>query len=301
MIKPKSTLEPVIKWSGSKRQVANDLSRLISEGNTYFEPFVGGGAMLPFRNIKNGIANDIIPELVNLWEAIKNEPEQTAFEYQTRWEKLQKEGHKIYYEIRDKFNETKNCFDFLFLTRTCVNGLIRYNEKGEFNNSFHLTRPGINPKTLKEIILKWNYYLKDVEFYNLDYTEVLANVKKNDFVFLDPPYGGTKDRYTKIDFDLERFYDELDRLNTIGAKWVLTFDGNAGSREYAYELPKEIYKHKVFIKTGNSPFTKMMKTTIDAVYESVYLNFQPANELLIDFGKQANQKLALHSSFEMQD
>jgi DNA adenine methylase len=301
MIKPKSTLEPVIKWSGSKRQVANDLSRLISEGNTYFEPFVGGGAMLPFRNIKNGIANDIIPELVNLWEAIKNEPEQTAFEYQTRWEKLQKEGCQIYYEIRDKFNETKNCFDFLFLTRTCVNGLIRYNEKGEFNNSFHLTRPGINPKTLKEIILKWNYYLKDVEFYNLDYTEVLANVKKNDFVFLDPPYGGTKDRYTKIDFDLERFYDELDRLNTIGAKWVLTFDGSAGSREYDYELPKEIYKHKIFIKTGNSPFTKMMKTTIDAVYESVYLNFQPANELLIDFGKQSDQKLALHSSFEMQD
>lgn len=301
MIKPKSTLEPVIKWSGSKRQVANDLSRLITDGNTYFEPFVGGGAMLPFRNIKNGIASDIIPELVDLWKAIKNEPEQTAFEYQIRWEKLQKEGHQVYYEIRDKFNETKNCFDFLFLTRTCVNGLIRYNEKGEFNNSFHLTRPGINPKTLKEIILKWNYYLKDVEFYNLDYAEVLANVKKGDFVFLDPPYGGTKDRYTKIDFDLEKFYSELDRLNTIGAKWILTFDGNAGNREYDYELPKEIYKHKVFIKTGNSPFTKMMKTTIDAVYESVYLNFKPANELLIDFGKQDHQKLALHSSFEMQD
>lgn len=301
MIKPKSTIEPVIKWSGSKRHVANDLSRLISEGNTYFEPFVGGGAMLPFRNIKNGIANDIIPELVDLWNAIKNEPEQTSFEYQTRWEKLQKEGHQVYYEIRDNFNETKNCFDFLFLTRTCVNGLIRYNEKGEFNNSFHLTRPGINPKTLKEIILKWNYYLKDVEFHNLDYTEILANVKKGDFVFLDPPYGGTKDRYTKIDFNLEKFYHELEQLNKIGAKWVLTFDGNAGSREYDYELPKEIYKHKVFIKTGNSPFTKMMKTTIDAVYESVYLNFQPTNELLIDFGKQSNQKLALHSSFEMQD
>ena len=294
-------LEPVIKWSGSKRQVANDLSRLIPDSNTYFEPFVGGGAMLPFRNIKNGVANDIIPELENLWNAIKNEPEQTAFEYQIRWEKLQTEGHQVYYEIRDKFNETKNCFDFLFLTRTCVNGLIRYNEKGEFNNSFHLTRPGINPKTLKEIILKWNYYVKDVNFYNLDYAEILANVKKDNFVFLDPPYGGTKDRYTKIDFDLKNFYGELDRLNSVGAKWILTFDGNAGSREYDYELPKEIYKHKVFIKTGNSPFTKMMKTTIDAVYESVYLNFQPANELLIDFGKKSNQKLALYSSFEMQD
>lgn len=301
MIKPKSTLEPVIKWSGSKRQVAHELSRFITHGNTYYEPFVGGGAMLPFRNIRQGVANDIIPELIELWKAIKDSPEQTAFEYQTRWKKLQQEGHQVYYEIRDHFNQTKNCFDFLFLTRTCVNGLIRYNEKSEFNNSFHLTRPGISPKTLQEIILKWNYYLKEVDFYNLDYAEVLADVKRNDFVFLDPPYGGTKGRYTKIDFDLDRFYGQLSRLNSVGAKWILTFDGTAGSRAYDYELPKEIYKHKIYIKTGNSPFTKMMKTSIDEIYESVYLNFQPANELLANFGEYDSQKLTLYSGFEMQN
>ncbi len=299
MKKPVSTLKPVIKWSGSKRKVANQLSYLIPDGNTYFEPFVGGGSMLPFRKIKQGIANDIIPELVELWIAIKNKPEKTAYEYNIRWERLQKEGHQVYYEIRDKFNNTKNCFDFLFLTRTCVNGLIRYNSKGEFNNSFHLTRPGINPKTLKKIILNWNYYLKHVEFHNLDYTEVLANVKKNDFVFLDPPYGGNKDRYTKKAFDLNIFFKELERLNTIGAKWVLTFDGNAGKRKYNYELPRALYQHKTFIKTGNSPFTKMMKTTVDAVYESVYLNFQPSNKLLLNFDQQIGQKSALQGSLEM--
>ncbi|MBF0490876.1 MAG: Dam family site-specific DNA-(adenine-N6)-methyltransferase [Candidatus Omnitrophica bacterium] len=290
---------PVIKWSGSKRHVAQVLSKLVPNANRYFEPFVGGGAMLPFRKITNGVASDIIPELIALWEAIKTNPEQTAYEYQIRWERLQTEGYQVYYEVRNNFNKTKNAFDFLFLTRTCVNGLIRYNEKGEFNNSFHLTRPGIKPKTLTNLILKWSGYLKDIIFLNIDYRETLEAVTRNDFVFLDPPYGGTKDRYTRSDFDLYTFYKQLDMLNTIGAKWLLTFDGFAGNREYSYEVPKEIYQHKIFIKTGNSPFTKMMKTTVDAVYESVYFNFDPSTGLPTQVSCQNDQKLALFSHFDM--
>lgn len=301
MLNYNSNLPPVIKWSGSKRNVARSLSEFIPNLNRYFEPFVGGGALLPYRKVYSGIASDIIPELIALWKAIQTKPEQTAREYQLRWEKLQKEGYSVYYEIRDSFNMSKNEFDFLFLTRTCVNGLIRYNEKGEFNNSFHLTRPGINPKKLSDIIYQWSSVIKNIEFKNSDYRDILQDTKKNDFVFLDPPYGGTKGRYTKTKFELDSFFKQLDKLNFAGAKWLLTFDGTAGSREYAYELPKEIYKHKLFIKTGNSPFTKMMKTTIDAVYESVYLNFDPASELLAKFGKQVNQELTLFSSFEMQN
>ena len=170
-------------------------------------------------------------------------------------------------------------------------------EKNEFNNSFHLTRPGIHPKTLREIILKWNYYLKDVSFLNSDYRAVTEDAGKGDFLFLDPPYGGTKDRYTRASFDLGHFYNHLEKLNSKGAKWVLTFDGMAGGREYDFKLPSEIYKHKVFIKTGNSPFTKMMKTTIDTIYESVYLNFDPAFELLTEFGQNFKQEATLPIEF----
>ncbi|MBM3437385.1 MAG: DNA adenine methylase, partial [Bacteroidetes bacterium] len=268
MLKPQAILEPVIKWSGSKRYVAPELSRYISGQKRYIEPFVGGGSMLPFRKANKAIASDIISELINLWRQIQMNPELVANEYQIRWEKLQKEGHNIYYEVRDNFNKTKNEFDFLFLTRTCVNGLIRYNANGEFNNSIHKNRPGINPKTLREVILKWSYFIRDVEFRNCDYCETLSEAGDNDFVFLDPPYGGTKDRYTRTEFSLADFYKELERLNSVGAKWVLTFDGTAGIREYDYHLPKELYKHKTEIKTGNSPFTKSMRTSIDAVYES---------------------------------
>jgi DNA adenine methylase len=186
---------------------------------------------------------------------------------------------------------TKNEFDFHFLTRTCVNGLIRYNNNGEFNNSMHKNRPGINPKGFRDIILKWSYFIKDVEFRNCDYRETLVDANKNDFIFLDPPYGGTKDRYTRTEFNLEHFYSELDRLNSVGAKWILTFDGVAGTREYDYQLPKEIFKHKTEIKTGNSPFTKVMKTTIDAVYESVYFNFDSTAKLSSNISQDFSQEL----------
>jgi DNA adenine methylase len=291
---------PVIKWSGSKRSVANNLSKYIPKSKRYFEPFLGGGALLPFRKIQTGFASDIIPELIALWNSIKTDPEKVSVEYKKRWEKLQKEGYEVFYSIRDNFNSTRNEHDFLFLTRTCVNGLIRYNNQGDFNNSFHLTRPGINPKNLHDIIFQWHLIIKDIEFYNCDYRELTSIAKEDDFIFFDPPYGGTKGRYTKEEFDLDTFFDELARLNDRGIKWILTFDGKAGNRNYTYELPSNLYFHKIFIQTGHSPFTKLMNTSIDDVNESVYLNYNPPAEIFTEFANNINKEATLFSAINMQ-
>lgn len=263
----------VIKWTGSKRLVAEQLAARCPSCNNYFEPFVGGGAMIPFAKAQHGYASDIISELVDLWLNIKNYPELVAQEYTSRWEKMQKEGPDIYYQIRDSFNQTRNCYDFLFLTRTCVNGMIRYNERGEFNNSLHLSRPGINPESLKKILLQWSQSLKNFDFYNIDYRDCLSAAKKGDFVFLDPPYGGTKDRYTKTEFNLQDFYAELERLNSVGVKWMLTFDGTAGKRTYNFAPPSDLFKEHFFIHTGNSAFSRLMDKKMDEIQESVYLNY----------------------------
>ena len=265
----------VIKWSGSKRLVARQLAQHFPRCETYYEPFVGGGSMLPFANAKRGIASDIIPELIELWNVIKNDPIHVADEYKTRWQKLQAEGQHVYYLIRDRFNKTKNCYDFLFLTRTCVNGLIRYNQQGEFNNSFHLSRPGIAPETLKKQILVWSNAIQKIDFRNVGYRDCLQNARRGDFVFLDPPYGGTKDRYKKIEFNLNDFYGELERLNKIGVKWMMTFDGTAGNRTYTFAPPDSLYKRQFSIRTGNSAFIKLMEQKRDVIQESVYLNFNP--------------------------
>ncbi len=270
----------VVKWSGSKRPVAEKLSNFIKEGNTYYEPFVGGGAMMPFSKCRFGVASDIIGELIDLWNEIKDHPIVVADEYEARWRRLQDEGVDIYYEIRNRFNRTRDCYDFLFLTRTCVNGLIRYNEHGDFNNSFHLSRPGINPERLRGILQKWSDRLQNFQFVQADYREVLAGAQRGDFVFLDPPYGGTKGRYTKTTFDFEAFFAELERLNQMGVNWMLTFDGSSGDREYSFAPPAELYRHRFSINTGNSSFTKVMNSQTDEIQESVYLNYEPVHNIL---------------------
>lgn len=267
-------LQPVIKWSGSKRTIAQQLAIYFPNANTYYEPFLGGGAMMPFARARKGIASDIISELISLWNEIKNNPEKVASEYEFRWNRLQKEGFQVFYEIRDSFNKTKNPFDFLFLTRTCLNGMIRYNSAGEFNNSLHLTRPGIDPKRLSIIILQWFQYIKKFDFLNVDYRECLENAQKGDFVFLDPPYGGTKNRYTKSPFSLEDFYTTLEDLNSKGVKWMLTFDGYSGERTYSFAPPEELYATSFKIKTGKSAFRKVIDKVQEDIFESVYMNFK---------------------------
>ena len=93
----------IIKWSGSKRLVATQLAEHFPSFDRYFEPFVGGGSMLPYSNGKEGYASDIIPELIGLWEIIKQNPEEVAEEYRIRWEKLQRLGADVYYKVRDSF------------------------------------------------------------------------------------------------------------------------------------------------------------------------------------------------------
>ena len=278
-----NSFEPVIKWSGSKHPVTAILRRLCPQTfprtARYFEPFVGGGALLPFRPCHEAVASDVIPELIELWLCIRDQPGKTAAEYEKRWRKLQADGHAAYYAIREAFNRTRNPHDFLFLTRTCVNGLIRFNGSGDFNNSLHHTRPGMAPARLREIIRQWSAALQGVSLVTADYREILSTAVKGDFVFLDPPYAGTRGRYSPEKFDLVSFFSELERLNKIGAKWIVTFDGRAGGRTYKEALPKELFIARLDLPTGNSPFTKLMRTGVDAVVESVYLNFAPPAQI----------------------
>jgi DNA adenine methylase len=300
MLKRNKALQPIVKWTGSKRRIAPLLASLLPDTEYYYEPFVGGGAMLPFRTSRAAIAGDIIVELIELWKAIRDESAITANEYEVWWNRLQHEGHIAYYAIRDSFNSTRNPHDLLFLSRTCVNGLIRFNSNREFNNSLHHTRPGIAPTRLRRIIYQWSNAIQDVQFVAADYRETLSTVAANDLVFLDPPYAGTTGRYMPDEFNLNEFGEELQRLNIVGAKWVLTFDGTAGNRTYSTNIPPDLYKVRFGLPTGNSPFTKLMKTGIDAVVESVYLNFEPPAKVLNQVVNVGQQKPRRRASLNVQ-
>lgn len=266
-------IKPVIKWSGSKRSQSEKIKSFLPESyDTYYEPFIGGGSMLYAIKPKKSICGDICEPLIALWKEIRDNPQKLSEEYRDRWVRLQKEGYTAYYEIRDSFNHNKLPYDLMFLSRTCVNGLIRFNDKGEFNNSLHYSRKGINPDTLDKIIMDWSKHIQNTEFLADDYITTTASAKSGDIIYLDPPYFHTKGRYFgTIDFD--RFLEYLADLNKRSIKWILSFDGRRGEENYIVDIPRELYKRHELIPSGNSTFKKVIDKETETVLESLYLNY----------------------------
>jgi DNA adenine methylase len=264
---------PVIKWSGSKRSQAGFIiQKFPTSYNRYFEPFIGGGAILYAASPKRAIAGDICEPLIMLWEVIQNYPSDLIESYSRDWNRLQSEGHEVYYEVRDRFNNNQNPFDLYFLSRTCVNGLIRFNNKGEFNNSLHHTRPGIHPDRASTIIKGWSLKLSDVKFRHGDYRKTTVDASAGDLIYLDPPYFNNKDRYYgTIAFD--KFLEYLEMLNSKGIKYILSYDGQRGEVEYEHPLPESAYKRKFLVKSGNSPFRKVIDKKQEMVEEALYINW----------------------------
>lgn len=267
---------PVIKWSGSKRTQAHEIIKYFPKFDRYFEPFLGGGAVLYALLEKNktteAFGNDVCKPLIDFWNVLKKDPKTVLSEYETRWNLLQKEGHTYFYKVRDVFNRDQDPHDLLFLSRTCVNGLIRFNKKGEFNNSLHHTRRGITPERLKQILFNWSNNIQNATFVSDDYQKILSEVKPNDFVYLDPPYFHTNGRYYgKINYN--KFLQFLQELNRKNIKYALSFDGKRGEKDYTTQMPKDLYKNHIYIKSGNSSFKKVMDKQNQEVQESLYLNY----------------------------
>lgn len=266
-------ISPFIKWSGSKQSQAQFIASCAPDHfDNYYEPFLGGGAIVGILQPQKAVCSDINKPLINLWKLIKENPNLVIKKYRENWNKLQKDGYKFFYKVRSGFNRNKSPHDLLFLSRTCVNGLIRYNQQGEFNNSLHYTRKGINPDRLAKIISDWSQRLKNCTFQALDYREATKNAKSDDFIYLDPPYFNTKGRYFGA-IDFEEFLCYLSKLNKKGVKFALSYDGIRANKNYMAKIPKVIYKRHLLVPFGNSTFRKVQDKRVEKVYESLYLNF----------------------------
>jgi DNA adenine methylase len=150
--------------------------------------------------------------------------------------------------------------------------MIRFNDKGEFNNSFHLTRKGINPETLKDIIDEWSKKIQNVSFSNQGYELILDQVTSKDLVYLDPPYYHNKGRYFGS-MNFNEFFNFLHNLNNKDVKYILSFDGKREEKVYKTELPKELFKRHLYFNSGKSASQKVLNSKIEDVFESVYLNY----------------------------
>ena len=262
----------LIKWTGSKRSQAIQIAAEMPPYRRYIEPFLGGGALLYLAGGPGSLAGDVYSPLIELWKLFQHSPMEVIANYRMQWKKLQKEFPGYYYIVRDRFNHHPNPHDLNFLMRTCVNGIIRFNDQGKFNNSFHLSRRGMDPARFEDVVAKWTSVIQGIEFLCQDYETTLSEACEGDFAYLDPPYAGNHQRYVR-NLDIDRFWSVLDSLNSRGVKWALSFDGRRGEIDLSHDVPKLLYKRRLMFTSGNSAVHKVLNGPIERVDESLYLNY----------------------------
>lgn len=185
--------KPFVKWVGGKRQLLKQFrdlglyppSKFDTSKNTYYEPFVGGGAVFFDLLPKKAILSDLNKELVITYNIIKNDVENLI-------KSLKKHKYEKEYFLKIRSKNIKNLSNletasrFIYLNRTAFNGMYRVNSKGEFNVPFGKYD---NPLICdSENLHKVSKILQDVQIKHQDYKEVLKKAKKGDFVYFDPPY-----------------------------------------------------------------------------------------------------------------
>jgi len=243
------TAKPFLKWAGGKSQLISEIenslpNEIVKNKFTYIEPFVGSGAILfwmleNYKNLEKAVINDINADLINTYRTIESKP----FELISILEVLQAEFHNLdgkdeakkayYYEKRSLYNTRKEELStqaalFIFLNRTCFNGLYRVNQ----SNGFNVPMGSYKKPTICDDanILAVSNVLKRVEIICGDFEETLKSAGPNSLFYFDPPYKplsntSSFNSYAKDEFnDNEqiRLRDFCTKLEMHGHKWILS-------------------------------------------------------------------------------
>ena len=250
--------KPFLKWAGGKTKLITDIEKtipkdLLTSKFTYIEPFVGSGAVLfwmlnNFPKLEKAVINDINEDLINTYKTISSNPKELI----SILEILQNEFHNLegneenkklyYYQKRELYNKRKEeqsgqAALFIFLNRTCFNGLYRVNSK----NLYNVPMGGYKKPTIcdKENILAVSNTLQKVEILNGDFEQTLNHADKNSLFYFDPPYKPLSETssfnsYAKDEFNdseqvrLKNFCSKLDALNHT---WILSNSDVKGKNE----------------------------------------------------------------------
>ena len=249
--------KPFLKWVGGKRQLVKELLALSpKEYNCYFEPFLGGGALYFALKPAKAFLSDINPELINAFQCVRDKLDQLILSLSKhRYDK------EHFYAIRSldrksDFNEISSiekASRLIFLNKTCYNGLYRLSKKGYFNAPFGRYK---NPKILDtENLLACSRVLKNSELWIANYRNIIDKIKKNDFVYLDPPYvpiskTSNFTSYTKESFDLNDQYLLKEFCDTISKKGGFFMLSNSYSKSIidlynGYNIEKVLAKRMI--------------------------------------------------------
>jgi DNA adenine methylase len=290
-----------VQYQGSKRSLATHILRFLpSQVERLVEPFAGTAAIsiaaVAQQSAQNFWLNDLNKPLIELFKLIIENPSDIASAYADIWSEQHSDSIGHYFEVRKKFNKTNDPKLFLYLLTRCVKGAVRYNSEGLFNQSPDKRRKGTQPPTMRKNIEGVSRLLKGkCQFTCLDYRQVLTQVRKHDFVYMDPPYQGVcgnKDSRYFSGIDFEDFVLALEHLNERGISFAISYDGRLGNKTFGKVLPERLGLKRIEIEVGRSSQSTLLgreETTTESLYLSPDLISRQFSDLTSYISKAPKQ------------
>jgi DNA adenine methylase len=222
----------LLKWIGNKQRFAHEIiSYFPVKYNTYYEPFIGSGAVLGTLSPKKGFASDAFKPLVEIWTQLKESPETLKSWYSDRWHTIMKFGKEDAYErIKGNYNAQPNGADLLFLCRSCY-------------------------ASFSKRVDVWHKRTHGVRFALLDFEEAMNMAEKGSVVYCDPPYSFTQSiLYGAQKFSLERLFETIQRCKARGVYVILSIDGTKKSGDFLCDIriPKGLFEREILVNCGRS-------------------------------------------------
>lgn len=247
----------LLKWVGNKQRFAHEIASYFpTTFGTYFEPFLGSGAVLATLAPERGIGSDVFRPLVEIWWALKNNPETLKQWYAERWHAMM-EGNKVaeYERIKASYNADPNGADLLFLCRSCYGGVVRFRMADGYMSTPCGVHKPIAPETFAYRVEEWHRRMRGTQFLLEDYETVMNMAQQGDVIYCDPPYSNSQTiLYGAQTFDLERLIEAIGRCKSRGVYVALSIDGTKRSGALTHELsvPPGLFEREVFVNCGRS-------------------------------------------------
>lgn len=281
-------LVPPIKCQGIKTKIVPLIRYHVSdpEKGRWIEPFMGSGVVGMNICSARALFTDINPHIIAFYDAIKREiitPASTRAFLEHEGNLLREKGEAHYYSVRKRFNEKGNPFDFLFLSRSCFNGMIRFNKKGNFNVPFcrkperfasaYVTKIVNQVARFSELV-----HFNSWEFKNIDFEDAISCSSEADFIYCDPPYIGRHvDYFNSWSIsDEERLYRCLLKTK---AKFILsTWHSNKYRKN---EYIDSIWSQFHLVTKEHFYHVGAKEDNRNAMLEALVMNFVPKTKMIL--------------------
>jgi DNA adenine methylase len=272
----------LLKWIGNKQRTAHQLASYFpADFGTYYEPFLGSGAVLGALAPKRAVGSDSFLPLIEIWQTLHDAPDTLNHWYAERWHQMMSgDKVKVYERIKQSYNTKPNAADLLFLCRSCYGGVVRFRKgDGHMSTPCGIHDP-ISPESFARRVDEWHRRTQGTAFLGMEYEEAMDRALTGDLIYCDPPYRHSQAiLYGAQSFSLSHLLRVIDRCKRRGVRVALSIDGTKRSGKHFCELPipHGLFERELFIDCGRSMLKRFQMNGRTLEHEVV------ADRLLLTF------------------